>query len=77
MSSTAAILVGNVHPATRAGLKRLAADHGRSLDAELCAILDAAVVERPRIDWSKPPKANTGRGGRVTRDEICVSSDDN
>lgn len=68
----AALHIRNVSDETVTALKRRAADNGRSLEAELRAILDAE-VERPRR--RRPRKLNlvlvdSGNAGGWDRDEF-------
>jgi antitoxin FitA len=53
------LTVRNLDDETRAGLKQLGVEHGRSMEAEARAILAAAVRARQK------PSASTGLGSRI------------
>ena len=69
------IVITDVDVKTRDALNDLAQRHGRSLEDEVRAILDAAITPRRRIDWSKVATVSTGHTGHVTRDEVNATYD--
>ena len=72
------LLVRNLSEATIAGVKRLAADHGRSVEAEHRAILDAAaaavIMPHTKAAWIarlRQSREET-RGRSFTPSEVLV-----
>ena len=72
------LLVRNLSEATIAGLRRLAQDHGRSVEAEHRAILDQAVAAAPmneaKAAWIRRLHAHQEetRGRTFTPSEMLV-----
>ncbi|GDY13237.1 hypothetical protein LBMAG53_21150 [Planctomycetota bacterium] len=71
------LLVRRLEPWVKDRLHHQAKAHGRSLEAEVRAILLAAATEqKPAMDWSGFKTVSSGRTGPVTRDEVNAAYDD-
>ncbi len=72
------LLVRNLSETTISGLKRLAADHGRSIEAEHRAILDEAVassrLSEAKAAWIERARAlrEETRGRTFTPSEVLI-----
>jgi plasmid stability protein len=69
----ATLLVRNLDPAVHEALRLRSALHGRSVEAEVRAILGESVNRRRRVDWTKVATVATGRRKAFTRAEIDVT----
>ena len=77
ISAQTSLLVRRLEPWIKDRLRTRALAHGRSLEAEARAILQAAATEqKPAMDWSGFKTVSSGRTGPVTRDEVNAAYDD-